>query len=83
MKQSQDEVPPVPLTQLGDFNNQGYNFEGTSTQNYVESQSTFTQPTFEQTNVNGNLEVGSEENIFSSQVTFSLPKISAQPELEL
>ena len=83
MKQSQEEVPPVPLTQLGDFVNQGYNFEGTSTQKYVEPQPTFTQPTLEQTNADGNLVLGSEENIFSSQVTFSLPKISAQPGLEL
>ena len=82
-KQLQDEVPPVPLTQLGDFNNQGYNFEGTSTQNHVESQSTLVQPTFEQTNVDTNLGISSEENIFSSQVTFSLPKMSSQPEFGL
>ena len=81
-----EEVPPVPSTQLSDFN-QGYKFEETTTQNYVETQSTlmptFAQPAFDKTNANTNLNLGSDQNIFSNQVTFNLPKKSAQPEFNL
>ena len=84
------QIPSIPTNLMDNFN-QTYNIEKTNNQNYVETKSTveptFTQPTLDQPTFTNQLKeelnIGNEDNIFSSQVTFSLPKIPKQIEFNL
>ena len=84
------QIPSIPTNLMDNFN-QTYNIEKTNNQNCVETKSTveptFTQPTLDQPTFTNQLKeelnIGHEDNIFSSQVTFSLPKIPKQIEFNL